>query len=64
MMHARLPMASLPVSTKLQTQGRLQVGPAPESHLHYQVERGGSRVVREVHTPGISGAKLSWDLNP
>src|ERR1700730_6131564 len=50
-MQAGLPVAGLPVSTKLPTPGEPQVGPAPESHLHYQVGRGASRVLREINTP-------------
>jgi len=59
MMHAELPVAALPVSTKLQTRGRLQVRPAPESDLNYQVpERRLARKARNEQAAGISNNRL------
>jgi hypothetical protein len=59
-MHAGLPMAGLPVSSKMKTRRTLQVGPSPESNLYYQVwEVRVSRAARNENAADISNTRLS-----
>jgi len=58
MMHAELPVAALPVSTKLQTRDELQFGRRLNPTLNYQVPEESSRARREMNRPRHSNN--SW----